>query len=255
MKKTASTVFAIALLYCIPLSASVLFLPTSEESVGSSGSSTSSCPRDGYKYTTCKGALVDPCPSNENYYKVCCPDGYIHRREECVANISANSCHGYYKCDLEDPLIEARCRAEGYTFTAPNNPCPPDEENVTYTIEKCPYNKKYLQCVTVSSYQSCSSLGYTISANQPNPCPNVYLSTYEYNTYIPELCPQDSNYVKCIYTGTTRLVRPTTIVDIEENYNDTANTITAGSDEEAVSGELPGLENLDSEFFQFNPKP
>ena len=116
MKKIALLTFLFVTCISYLSHAKVVFLPTAEESICTNGSSSNDerCSDAGYTYTSCAGALVDPCPYNHNQYRTCCPAGYIYTIEECGARPrSADNCHGYYKCgDLNaypsatDPTVD-----------------------------------------------------------------------------------------------------------------------------------------------------
>ena len=145
MKKILLVVFGMVLCHSYPLKAEVVFLPNAEESVGSTataGGNNTSCLEAGYTYTTCSGKLVEACPSNGNYYKICCPAGYLYERKFCGADISSDNCHGYYKCTPNETGIQARCAAEGYDT---KNSCI-NHVGAWYDEEPCPYDSRYIKC-------------------------------------------------------------------------------------------------------------
>lgn len=106
MKKFVLSILAFTFVCCLSTvsNAKVMFLATDDTSVGAEGVGSGDCDGNGYKYSTgnCNGGLAEPCPTNPTYFKVCCPAGYTHTKEECVANakpLSTDNCHGFYKCD------------------------------------------------------------------------------------------------------------------------------------------------------------
>ncbi|HCU58397.1 MAG TPA: hypothetical protein DIC64_00255 [Alphaproteobacteria bacterium] len=147
MKKFALAAFVLAVFCCYQARAKVIFLPQSDESIGSARNATNqSCEDSGYTYTTCAGALVNPCPDDNHYYKICCPPGYLHERKLCGANVSIDNCYGYYRCEVNEGSVQSECMSLGYTTIASENSCP-SVGGITYSIEKCPYSNKYIKCV------------------------------------------------------------------------------------------------------------
>lgn len=105
MKKFVLSILAFAFVCCLSTvsTAKTTFLATDSSSVGASGTGAGDC-TDEYKYNAdnCNGGLAEPCPTDDRFFRVCCPDGYTHTKEECVINakpLSTDNCHGFYKCD------------------------------------------------------------------------------------------------------------------------------------------------------------
>ena len=108
MKKSVLSIllFALVLGFAGFVQAGVVFLANDKASIGSrpvgSGDNENTCSSEGYAYTSqnCAGELLEACSSNSAYFKFCCPSGYRHTKAECVGNVSADNCHGYYKCEV-----------------------------------------------------------------------------------------------------------------------------------------------------------
>ena len=108
MKKLVLSVFAFALVcgFAFALSAKVTFLANDKASVGARGTGSGDCQGQGYVYSAsnCSNGLAVPCPTDDRYFKVCCPSGYKYTKEECVSNakpLSTMNCYGYYKCEMD----------------------------------------------------------------------------------------------------------------------------------------------------------
>ena len=108
MKKFLLVSLSLAWICCATAAdAKVVFLadPNAKVAVsagsGSSNNNGGSCSSEGYTYTAanCSNGLAMPCPSDNTHFKICCPSGYKHTKEECVSNISTDNCYGYYKCN------------------------------------------------------------------------------------------------------------------------------------------------------------
>lgn len=191
MKKTMLLTLALALLSCFRASAEVQFLPEATEnlyikSYVSASSDTERCRNAGYVYTSCEGALADPCPYHNGYYATCCPAGYTKQLSECTGNISIDNCRGFYKCDGTS-AAEQRCLDEGYTSRS-DNPyqCNQIPAGTYPSLQSCPYASGYYKCEYIELDMSyyCSH-GYNQRCSECGPNDLV------------EICPYDSSYCSC----------------------------------------------------------
>ncbi|MBR2299888.1 MAG: hypothetical protein IJ870_04870 [Alphaproteobacteria bacterium] len=137
MKKLILTAFCLSIAFVLKAEAGVTFLAEAPESVGvKPNTSNKSCIQAGYTYTTCAGALVNPCPDDGNYYKVCCPAGYKYTLTECGARPhSTDNCYGYYYCG--EQTTDEHCKAEGFTSKLPIATCVPNGPCTSYTMPGC----------------------------------------------------------------------------------------------------------------------
>jgi len=68
--------------------------------------SAENCENSGYTLKECPSGYdpVMACPENKNYYRDCCPQGYTHTAEECLARglkPSRANCLGFVACQAQ----------------------------------------------------------------------------------------------------------------------------------------------------------
>ena len=205
MKKYVLSLLSFAFGFCLCYSANakVVFLAKDTASIGAGQTNDLNCEEQGYTYTSskCSNGLAIPCPTNSNYFKVCCPEGYKYTREECVSNarpLSVDNCYGYYKCDSSTVTPAEKCINAGYNVNAANATAACTNlfcaQPGVCQATVCPYNPLYYRTTCVrgaSNAETCQQDGFTVYATSASQACSLAGCAMGCSS---QECPFDSHY-------------------------------------------------------------